>query len=159
MPILIISLTYQFQVRSYLINGYFSSYGLVLAIFASSLAIAMGAIVRIATQIVKKEFRFYLAKGYCILVSRNEGDLDKMKYLSLSLDSYNKYLLRKMKLGVKNINKIYSILVYTDSTKKDEIINSICECLSGDKFKLVTYLAALYEVPHTEDFFYQTVFS
>jgi hypothetical protein len=44
----------------------------------------MGTIVRISTRLAKKEFRFYLAKGYCILASRSEGDLDKMKYLSLS---------------------------------------------------------------------------
>jgi hypothetical protein len=153
-PILIISLTYQFQVSSYHpISNYLLLIALVEAIFASSLASAMGTIVRIATQLAKKEFRFYLAKGYCILVSMNEGELDKMKYLSLSLDAYNKYLLRKMNLGIKNINKIYSLFVYTDSKKKDEIIYSICECLSSDKLKLATYLAALYEVPRTEDFF------
>ncbi len=150
MPILIISLTYQFQVTSY---PNLSVIALVEGIFASSLAVAIGTIVRIATQVAKKEFRFDLAKGYCILLLRSEEYFDKIKYLSLSLDSYNKYLLRKMNLGIKNINKIYSLLVYADSKKKDEIINSICECLSNDKLKLATYLAALYEVPYTEDFF------
>jgi hypothetical protein len=58
-----------------------------------------------------------------------------------------------MNLEIKNINKIYSLFVYTDSKKKDEIINSICECLNSDKLKLATYLAALYEIPRTEDFF------
>lgn len=110
MPILIISLTYQFRESPYITYGYLSSYGLVEAIFASSLAIAIGAIIRIATQIAKKNFRFYLANGYCTLASKSR-DLDRMKYLSLSLDSYNKHLLRKTNLGIKNINKIYSLLV------------------------------------------------
>ncbi len=145
-PILIISLAYQFQVSPNL--G-----AIIVATFASSLASAMGAIVRIATQLAKKEFRFNLAQGYCELVSMKEGDIDKLKYLSLSLESYNKYLLRKMNLGIKNINRFYSLFAYSDSKKKEEIMNSICESFGSDKLKLVTYLAALYQVPNTEDFF------
>jgi len=153
MPILIISLSYQFQVSSYpIVNA------IVEGIFASSLAIATGTVVRIATQVAKKEFRFYLAKGYCILASRSEVELDKIKYLSLSLDSYNKYLLRQVNLGIKNINKIYSLLLYPGSKKKEELINSICERLSCDNLKLATYLAALYGISHTEDFFIKQSF-
>lgn len=42
-----------------------------------------------------------------------------------------------MKLGVKNINKIYSILIYSDSKKKAEIINSVCECPFYAQFYLL----------------------
>lgn len=157
MPILIISLTLILLFPQVISYNYLS-YALGVAIFASSAAVAIGTIVRISSRVAKKEFRFYLARGYCILASRSDGDLDKMQYISLSLDSYNKYLLRKMNLGVKNINKINSLLVYSDPKKKDEIINSICECFSSDKLKLATYLAALYEVPHTEDFFIKQAF-
>jgi len=92
------------------------------------MAVVIGALLRLSTQVIKKEFRFYLAKGYCIVASKKgESDLDRMKYLLSSLDSYNKYLLRKIKFGIKNINKIYSdIIIHTDEKKKDEIISLIC---------------------------------
>jgi hypothetical protein len=70
-----------------------------------------------------------------------------------SLDSYNKYLMRKIKFGIKNINKIYSdILIQTDTKRKDEIIKSICQHLGEDRLKLANYLSILYKVPETEQF-------
>ena len=144
--------------ESSLISYYLPLFDFFLAIFTSSLAVAIGAVLRIATQVTKKEFMLYLAKGYCMIASRKEDNLDKMKCLFLSLDSYNKYLLRNVKLGVKNINKIYSLIISTDSKKKDEMINSICKCLAGDSLELAKYLAALYEVPHTEEFFIKESF-
>jgi hypothetical protein len=115
----------------------------------------IGALLRVSTQIIRKEFRFYLAKGYCVIASKNEDeeDLDRIKYLLSSLDSYNKYLLRKIKFGIKNINKIYSdIIIHIDTNKKDEIIKSICQYLGEDRLKLATYLSTLYKVPETEQF-------
>jgi hypothetical protein len=115
------------------------------------MAVVIGALVRVSSQIIKKEFRFYLAKGYCIIASKNEeGDLDKMKYLLSSLDSYNKYMLRKIKFGIKNI---YSdIMISSDAKNKDEIIKSIYQYLGEDRLKLATYLSTHYKVPETEQF-------
>ena len=114
--------------QSYLVSHYLLFYDFSFAILASSMAVVIGALLRLSTQVIKKEFRFYLAKGYCIVASKKgESDLDRMKYLLSSLDSYNKYLLRKIKFGIKNINKIYSdIIIHTDEKKKDEIISLIC---------------------------------
>jgi hypothetical protein len=129
-------------------------YDFSFAILASSIAVVIGALLRIVTQIARKEFRFYLAKGYCIVALKKEGDIDSIKYLFLSLDSYNKYLLRKIKFGIKNINKIYSDIIYADANKKVEIIKSISECLGGgDRLKLATHLSSFYKVPDTEQFF------
>jgi hypothetical protein len=107
------------QMNGYLISHYLVLYDFSIAILASSMAVVavvMGALLRVLTQVIRKEFRFHLAKGYCIVASGKEEDqdLDRIKYLVLSLDSYNKYLLRKIKFGIKNINKIYSdITIYS----------------------------------------------
>jgi hypothetical protein len=157
-PILIIltttdqSFTY-LKINGYLVSLYLPLYDFSFAILVSSIAVVIGALLRIASQIAKKEFRFYLANGYCIVASKKEGDLDKIKYLFLSLDSYNKYLLRKIKFGIKNINKIYSDIIHADTKKKNEITKSICECLGGDRLKLAIYLSAFYKVPDTEQLF------
>jgi hypothetical protein len=166
MPILIILTTVDqlftyFQVSNYLTNYYLPFYDFSFAILASSMAVVMGALLRVSTRIIKKEFRFYLAKGYCVVAlkkeQKEEDDLDRIKYLFFALDSYNKYLLRKLKFGIKNINKIYSdIIINSDPKKKDEIIKSIYEYLGGeDRLKLATYLSTLYKIPDTEQFFVQ----
>jgi hypothetical protein len=143
------------QINEYLINHYLFLYDLSFAILASSMAVVISALLRISTQIIKKEFRFYLARGYCTIASKKEDEnLDKIKYLVSSLDSYNKYLLRRIRFGIKNINKIYSdILIYTDAKKKDEIIKSICKYLGEDRLRLAIYLSTLHKVPVTEEFF------
>ena len=49
----------------------------------------------------------------------------------MSLDSYNKFLVRKTKFGIKNIDKIYSDIMHADAIKSDEMIKSINEHLGG----------------------------
>jgi hypothetical protein len=141
------------QINYYLISHYLLLYDFSFAILASSIAVVISALLRIATQVIKKRFRFYLAMGYSIVAANKKWDDDKIKYLFLSLDSYNKYLLRKINFGIKNINKIYSDIIYADAKKKDEIIKSVCESLGGDRLKLAIYLSTSYKVPDTEQFF------
>lgn len=162
-PILIILTTTDqlftyLQISRYLISYYLPFYDFSFAILTSSMAVVIGALLRVSTQFIRKEFRFYLAKGYCIIaLNKEDKDLDRIKYLISSLDSYNKYLLRKIKFGIKNINKIYSdiiIIINSDVKKRDEVIKSICEYLNtGDRLRLATYLSTLYKVPDTEQFF------
>ena len=141
------------QISKLLVGHYLPFYDFIFAILASSVAVVIGALLRLAAQATKKEFRFYLAKAYCIVASNNDGGLDKTKYLIMSLDSYNKYLLRKIHFAIKNINKIYSDLIYIDANKKDDIIKSISESLDGDRLELAIYLSILYNVTPTEEFF------
>jgi len=141
------------QMNDYLISHYLLLYDFSFAILASSIAVVVSALLRIVTQVIKKQFRFYLARGYGIVAAKKEFDDDKIKYLFLSLDSYNKYLLRKINFGIKNINKIYSDIIYADTKSKDEIIKSVCESLGEDRLKLATYLSTSYKVPDTEQFF------
>ena len=71
----------------------------------------------------------------------------------MSLDSYNKFLVRKTKFGIKSIDRIYSEIMHTDARKNDEMINSINEHLSGDRLDLATYLSKIYKTTETEPFF------
>lgn len=142
-----------FQMNDYLISHYLLLYDFSFAILTSSIAVVVSALLRIATQVIKRRFRFYLARGYSIVAAKKEWDDDKIKYLFLSLDSYNKYLLRKISFGIKSINKIYSDIIYADAKKKDEIIKSVCESLDGDRLNLAIYLSKSYKVPDTEQFF------
>jgi hypothetical protein len=141
------------HISNYLALHYLPLYDFSFAVWVSSITVVTGALFRITTQIGKKEFRFYLAKAYCTIVLKKEDELDKMKYLFLFLDSYNKYLQRKIKFGIKSTNKIYSDLIHIDTSKKNEIMKSMCECLDGNRLKLAKYLSTFYKVPETEQLF------
>jgi hypothetical protein len=58
---------------------------------------------RILTLVAKREFRFYLAKGYCIIATKKEDEFEKPGYIFSALDSYNKYLRRRSHIEIKAI--------------------------------------------------------
>ena len=82
--------------------------------------------------------------------NKKEDDFQKMKYLFLALDSYSKYLQRKIHFEIRDLKKIYSRFLYADNEEKDEIIRSICKSLDGDRLSLARYLSTLYNVPEKE---------
>ena len=128
-------------------------YGASVAILVASIAAVIGPFLRTVAYTVRREFRFYLARGYIRISSAKQNNFDKIKYLFLSLDSYNKFLVRKTKFGIKNIDKIYSDIMHNDATKNDELIKSINERLGGQGMKLGIYLSKIYKVTDTEQFF------
>jgi hypothetical protein len=122
-----------------------------LIVFSTILTyIAIAAILRIATQNLKREFRFYFAKGCCKIMSNKNDKVEKIKYLFLLLSSYNKYLQRNLKIEINDIKKIYSIILSRETNQQIEIIESICVSLEGDKLKLARYLFLLQNIPDSE---------
>jgi hypothetical protein len=122
-----------------------------LIVFSSILAyIAIAAILRITTQNLKREFRFYFAKACCKIISGKNDEVEKMKYLFLLLSSYNKYLQRNLKIEINDIKKIYSIILSKETNQQIEIIESICASLEGDRLKLARYLSSLQKIPDSE---------
>jgi len=130
----------------------FTLYDSIFAILAASVATVTGCLLRIVTFTARREFRFYLARGYCGISSDKHNTFDKIKYLLLSLDSYNKYLVRNTKFGIKNLDKIYSGIIHSDAGKNDKLIKSINEHLAGEGPDLAIYLSEIYKVPDTEEF-------
>jgi hypothetical protein len=80
--------------------------------------ITFGGFLRIITRIIKKEFRFYFAKACFNIVLKQEDDYKKIEYLLLGIDSYNKYLRRRLKFEIKDIKKVYSKFLYADTAEK-----------------------------------------
>jgi hypothetical protein len=111
-----------------------------------------GAGIRILTHFMHKEFRYYLAKGYCIIATRKEDEFDKANYISATLDSYNKYLRRRTLIEIKDIKRIYATFLAAEKKEKNQIIKSVCESLEGDRLGLARYLSNVYKVPETEFF-------
>lgn len=135
------------------------SFNSSLIVFSSILAyIAIAAILRITTQNLKREFRFYFAKACCKIMSGKNDQVEKMKYLFLLLSSYNKYLQRNLKIQINDIKKIYSIILSKETNQQIEIIESICASLEGDRLKLARYLSSLQKISDSDFYIKESLF-
>ena len=120
--------------------------------------VTIAALIRIITQIAKKDYRFYFAKAYCQIISEKRNNFEKIEYLFPLINSYNKYLQRNLKVEINNIKKIYSIILYKDINQQWEIIKSICTTLDGDRLKLAQYLSSLLKIPDSDFYIKKSLF-
>jgi len=116
------------------------------------IAVIAGSI-RIFIQMSKKEFRFYFAKGCCSIILETEDELVKVKYLFYVLDSYNKYLQRKINFEIAEIKKIFSQFMCLEIDDLNLIIKSVFESLEAEKLKLARYLIDIGKISDKENVF------
>jgi hypothetical protein len=83
-------------------------------------------------------------------MSEEKDELEKMKYLQLLLESYNRYLKRNLKVGINNIDKIYSIIMAKDVVERNQIISLLCNTLEGDRLNLAKFLLTIHKIPDSE---------
>ena len=146
--------------RTYMVYEYpnapfevrFAAYWTNIFLGVTTVTVSLGSGVRILAQITKREFRFYLAIGYCITAIKKEDEFEKANHLFNSLDSYNKYLRRRSKIEIKDLNRIYATFLVSDIKKKNQIIESVSKSLEGDRLNLGRYLSSEYKVPESEFF-------
>lgn len=112
--------------------------------------LTVGSILRIVTLRVKKEFGYFFAKGYCILIYEKKNEVEKLNYLNHLLSAYNNYLQRNLKIQIKDIEKIYSIILFKNIDERNQIISNICDTLENDRLDLGRYLKSLYKVSESE---------
>jgi hypothetical protein len=152
--VLFIGLPILFVLEVLLLYRYYTTslldYDISVALYAFTIALFFGGVVRILVQVVKRDFRYYFAKGCCKIAIKRTDEFEKIKYLFLTLDSYDHYLRRNTKHGIKDIRKVHSVLLFTFN--KDEILKSIYNSLDGDRFKLAEYLSKLFDIPKAEVF-------
>jgi len=109
--------------------------------------------IRFALQYARKNFNFYLTRAYYLVSFREEGSIQKFKYLILALDTYNKFLERNLKMKIKDIMCIYSILVLASAEQKTKVRESIGKALEKDELELARQLAELSNLQDKEQFF------
>ena len=80
-----------------------------------------------------------------------------MRYLRLGLDSYNKYLRRRVKYQISDniIKQFYSKYIRTTTKEKNEMINSLLRAFEDGRTKPVTCISMIMKVPETEEFLTQ----
>jgi hypothetical protein len=119
-------------------------------VLVSSTAVAILGI-RLALQLARKDFNFYLARAYFKVGSQQEDIVGKIRYLILTIDTYNKFLERNMKLKINDIRDIYSRIVSASPEEKIMIGESIGKALEKDKLELATWLRELFSSSEKEE--------
>jgi hypothetical protein len=119
-------------------------------LYTLTYSIVIGAGLRFATQIVRKDFWFYCCKGYITIMNETENQLEKMKYFRLALKSYDKYLKRLTGFRINSIDRACSRFILSDIEGKNVILESVCSSVQHDKIELSRYLSKLTNVPEAE---------
>jgi hypothetical protein len=127
---------------------------IILPIMFQMLFCVIGGILRINSQVAKKEFWLYFAKGCLKISSENQDDLEKTHYLILGLSSYNKYLRRHLKYQIqdKYIVMISSNFMRINSEGKKQTIELLHKALEDTRSAPVGCLLTILKLPLTEQF-------
>ena len=118
--------------------------------------IVVGGFLRIVLLIVRKDFRFYFAKGSFNIIP-NKEEFEQMRYLRLGLDSYNKYLRRRLKYQISDniIKQFYFKYIRATTQERNEMINSLLQAFEDGRTKPVTCISMIMKIPETEEFLTQ----
>jgi hypothetical protein len=96
-------------------------------------------ILKIITFVIRKDFRFYFARG-CINLSSDEKDeAEKMRYVSLGLKSYNKYIEKRLNLTILELPSILAKISSLEGNLKDKEIDSFGQSFN-EKLEPIRYL-------------------
>jgi hypothetical protein len=126
---------------------------LLVSIMAATFFIVGSALLKIILLIGRKEFRFYFAKILFRVISKEEDEAKKIRYLVKALNSYNKYIRRTLALEINDLKKIYSKILSDPTLDKSHSIEELSKAFEDrDKFKTIKCLSKLLKDVDTEHF-------
>lgn len=96
-------------------------------------------LVKMVSLLMRKEFRFDVARGWVELVSKKKDEVEKMEYLMNGLDSYNKYIRKRLKTSI-NVFQIYSKIIHSPTDERNESIRIIAKTFEIDKLGVLNQL-------------------
>lgn len=115
-------------------HNYFESRGFVEDdIFFSTMFAIGGTMGKIAILVSRKEFSFYFARGCFRILEKEEDGHENVSYFIAGLNSYNKYLLKNMKLHIEDMKQIYSKFFCAPAREKTEIIKALDDAFAKSK--------------------------
>jgi hypothetical protein len=110
-------------------------------ILITIMVMGSGALLKMMFFFLRNDYRNFFAKGCFKIFIIMEDEVIKLEYLYLMLDSYNKYLKRSLKIEIKNIDEIYTNILYTwINRKNNSILLSITKSFEGNSLDLLRYL-------------------
>jgi hypothetical protein len=105
------------------------------------------------SHMIRKEFRYYLAKAYINGILDSDDNTKKMHLLIKAVNSYNKYLMRFLKLQIDTL-RVYSTLVVDSKVPISDHIISLSESFDdNDKFMPARRICQIMNAQNAEEFF------
>jgi hypothetical protein len=86
------------------------------------LFIVIAGVLKIICALARSEFWLYFAIGCFVLMQDARNDVDEMKFFIMGLNSYNSYLRRRIKLQIKDLEKVYSKIAASTIEQKNNTI-------------------------------------
>ena len=104
-------------------------------------------VVKILFLILRKDFRFYLAKGYVSTGTTKKSDVDKMRYVGLCLKSYDAYLKKRLDLNIKDLSQIFGKM-FGSKADLNDTVDSLNLSFNKEMLGPLKYLVSL--SPHQQ---------
>jgi hypothetical protein len=143
--ILILILIISSFLKVEIINKYLQSYYIINPIQFYITYVSTLGILALFVAYSNREFWLNICIGsinYMKSIDENlkKDEIKSMKFLLLSIDSYNKYIKRCFNIKIKEIEKVYDIFVSSSSEFKDKYTDYICNSLISNKLGLLELL-------------------
>jgi hypothetical protein len=111
------------------------------------------------SQLIRKEFRYYLAKAYIKSALDSDDDSKKLNLLIIAVNSYNKYLVRFLQIQI-NVLRLCDALVVKSNELIDGHIKSLSESFDDrDKLMPARRISQIMNMNSSEEFFAKQSFS
>jgi hypothetical protein len=124
---------------------FFYSVGLQLTVVGGCGVLMYGLI------ILRKESRFHLSKVCLTIALSKKGVLEQLYYFNKGLQEYNKYLKRRLRHQIKDIDKIFSKVSLLDNDAKNKVICSLSDSFKTENDKLAPGRYISSELMKSED--------
>ena len=101
-------------------------------LFSGLIIIVSGTLSKIIINVVKRDFRFYYARGCFSFLIKRKDHAEKMRYLVMGINSYNKYLKKNLKLQINNIDNLHSKIISNFIIHNSMFIDSLHKTFQTD---------------------------
>jgi hypothetical protein len=101
-------------------------------LFSGLIIIVSGTLSKIIINVVKRDFRFYYARGCFSFLIKRKDHAEKMRYLVMGINSYNKYLKKNLKLQINNIDNLHSKIISNFIIHNSMFLDSLLKTFQTD---------------------------
>jgi hypothetical protein len=111
----------------------------------------LAGILKMVFALTRRKFRLYFAKGCLELMKKSKDEVEKMRYFTMALNSYDSYLKRNIDLQFNDVKQIIAKIAILPAKEKNETMEIVGKGFdSNDTLEPVRYLATFFEQKEQE---------
>lgn len=111
----------------------------------------LAGILKMVFALTRRKFRLYFAKGCLELMKKSKDEVEKMRYFTMALNSYDSYLKRNIDLQFNDVKQIVAKIAMLPAKEKNETMEIVGKGFdSNGTLEPVRYLATFFEQKEQE---------